>query len=117
MAAALRHCSHQSSAAPFLRFVSARGRYSLWKIMRQTKSSRTRRMAEGRNVDSASETRYSPYLAARRDWDERYGSLITRARNWRVAALLALLVAVLEGSVLIRVSLTSKLKTIVVAVD
>ena len=73
--------------------------------------------AEGRNVDSASETRYSPYLAARRDWDERYGSLITRARNWRVAALLALLVAVLEGAVLIRLSLTSKLKTIVVAVD
>lgn len=73
--------------------------------------------AEGRNVDSTSETRYSPYLAARRDWDERYGSFITRARTWRVAALLALLVAVLEGAVLIRLSLTSKLKTIVVAVD
>ena len=33
---------------------------------------------------------YNPYLAAaRRAWDERYGDLITRARNWRLAALLS----------------------------
>ena len=25
----------------------------------------------------------NPYLAARREWDERYGHLITRERNWR----------------------------------
>ena len=25
---------------------------------------------------------HSPYLAARREWDERYGDLITRAKNW-----------------------------------
>ena len=31
----------------------------------------------------------NPYLAARHEWDERYGGLITRARNWRTAALLA----------------------------
>jgi hypothetical protein len=30
---------------------------------------------------------YNPYLAARREWDERYGDLITRARNWRLLAL------------------------------
>ena len=29
-----------------------------------------------------------PYTAARHEWDERYGGLITRARNWRIAALL-----------------------------
>ena len=29
---------------------------------------------------------HSPYLAARREWDERYGDLITRARNWRTMA-------------------------------
>ncbi len=63
------------------------------------------------------ESRYSPYLAARRDWDERYGSLISRARNWRVAAFLALLIALVEGAVLVRLSFTSRLKTIVVAVD
>ena len=31
----------------------------------------------------------NPYLVARHEWDERYGGLITRARNWRTAALLA----------------------------
>ena len=29
------------------------------------------------------ETGLNPYLAARREWDERYGDLISRARNWR----------------------------------
>ena len=24
---------------------------------------------------------HNPYLAARREWDERYGDLVTRARN------------------------------------
>ena len=36
------------------------------------------------------ETGSNPYLAARREWDERYGDLISRARNWRLAAFLAL---------------------------
>lgn len=31
----------------------------------------------------------NPYLAARREWDERYGDLITRTRNWRLMALLS----------------------------
>ncbi len=26
---------------------------------------------------------HNPYLAARKEWDERYGDLISRARNWR----------------------------------
>ena len=30
----------------------------------------------------------NPYLTARRLWDERYGDIITRARNWRAIALL-----------------------------
>ena len=29
---------------------------------------------------------HNPYLAARREWDERYGDLITRARNCRTMA-------------------------------
>ena len=32
---------------------------------------------------------YNPYLAARREWDERYGDQITRARNWRTMAFLS----------------------------
>lgn len=36
----------------------------------------------------------SPYLAARREWNERYGSYIAAARSWRMAAFCALGVAV-----------------------
>jgi type IV secretion system protein VirB5 len=32
---------------------------------------------------------FNPYLAARREWDERYGEIIIRARNWRFMAMLS----------------------------
>ena len=32
---------------------------------------------------------HNPYLAARREWDERYGEFITRARNWRTVAMIS----------------------------
>ena len=38
---------------------------------------------------------YNPYLAARKEWDERYGELITRARNWRTFAMISALAALL----------------------
>ena len=38
---------------------------------------------------------YNPYLADRREWDERYGDQITRARNWRTMAMLSGLVSLL----------------------
>jgi type IV secretory pathway TrbF-like protein len=59
----------------------------------------------------------SPYLAARREWDERYGNLITRAKNWRTAAFLALLVAIAETGGLIALALKNKTVPYVVAVD
>jgi type IV secretion system protein VirB5 len=59
----------------------------------------------------------SPYLAARREWDERYGSLITRARNWRFAALFALAVALVATSGLIVLSTKAKVIPYVVAID
>ena len=59
----------------------------------------------------------NPYLAARREWDERYGDLITRAKNWRLAAFLALGIAVIETGGLIALSLRSKVVPFVVAVD
>ena len=46
----------------------------------------------------------SPYLVARREWDERYGGLIKRAQQWRAAAVLALLVALAEAIVIIGVA-------------
>jgi type IV secretion system protein VirB5 len=59
----------------------------------------------------------NPYLAARAEWDERYGDLIARARNWRVAAILALLIAGVEAGGMIAVSMRSKTVPFVVAVD
>lgn len=59
----------------------------------------------------------SPYLAARREWDERYGSLITRARNWRIAAVLALAVALVAACGLIALSAKAKVIPYVVAID
>src|SRR5262252_3747839 len=59
----------------------------------------------------------SPYLAARREWDERYGNLITRAKNWRTAAFLALLIAIAETCGLIVLSMRAKTVPYVVAID
>ena len=38
-------------------------------------------------VSGPNEAAKESYLAARAEWDERYGDLITRAKNWRVAFL------------------------------
>src|SRR6516162_10865591 len=59
----------------------------------------------------------NPYLAARKEWDERYGSLIKRAQNWRFAAMLALLVALAEAVVILGVATRPKTVPYGVAVD
>lgn len=69
-----------------------------------------------RNSESR-ESCLSPWLAAKHEWNERYGDLISRARNWRVVALLALLLAVVEAGGLIALSLRSKTVPFIVAVD
>lgn len=35
----------------------------------------------------------SPFLAARREWNERYGDYIAQAKNWRLAAIVSLFIA------------------------
>lgn len=57
------------------------------------------------------------YLAARREWDERYGSFITRARNWRAVAILMIILALVEALGMIAISFHSKTVPYVVAVD
>ena len=59
----------------------------------------------------------NPYLAARKEWDERYGSLIKSAQHWRGAAVLALLVALAEAVVILGVATRPKTVPYVVAVD
>jgi type IV secretion system protein TrbF len=59
----------------------------------------------------------SPYLDARKEWDERYGSLIARANNWRRAAFIALTIAVLQTGGLIALAMKTKVVPFVVAID
>jgi type IV secretion system protein TrbF len=66
---------------------------------------------------SKDESLGSPYLVARREWDERYGGLIKRAQQWRGAAILALLVALVEAIVIIGVATRPRAAPYVVAVD
>ena len=72
-------------------------------------------------VNSPSTTKtsdsYNPYLAARREWDERYGDFITRARNWRLIAILCSLTALLSTCAVIWLSFRSRVVPFVVAVD
>jgi type IV secretion system protein TrbF len=60
---------------------------------------------------------YNPYLAARREWDERYGHFITRERNWRLMALLSSLIALVSVGGTIRLSTKSHIIPFVVAMD
>ena len=62
-------------------------------------------------------TDMNPYIAAKREWDERYGSLVTRAKNWRFMALLCATTIVLETGGLIVLSMRSRVVPYVVAVD
>lgn len=66
---------------------------------------------------SEQESLGSPYLVARREWDERYGGLLKREQQWRGAAILALLVALVEAIVIIGVATRPRNAPYVVAVD
>lgn len=60
---------------------------------------------------------HNPYLAARREWDERYGDLITRARNWRTLAGLCALTTLLTTAGILWLSAHSRIIPFVVLVD
>ena len=65
-------------------------------------------------ADAALDT---PYLSARREWNERYGDYIARARNWRWAAFGALAVALVLGVGVAWQAAQSKVVPYVVEVD
>jgi type IV secretion system protein TrbF len=69
------------------------------------------------NSPACSAAPHNPYLAARKEWDERYGDLITRSRNWRLLALLLGVVAFVQAGGLIYLSSKSKVIPFVVAID
>ena len=59
----------------------------------------------------------NPYLAARREWNERYGEYIAQARTWRVTALLSLTVAAFSTGGLVYQGFAARLVPYVVKVD
>jgi len=60
---------------------------------------------------------YNPYLAARREWDERYGEFISRARNWRTTAILCALAALLGTAGIVWLAARSRVIPFVVLID
>jgi len=59
----------------------------------------------------------NPYLNARREWNERYGDYIAQARNWRLAAILAILTALITASGLAYIGSQSQIVPYIVRVD
>jgi type IV secretory pathway TrbF-like protein len=59
----------------------------------------------------------NPYLSARREWNERYGDYIARARNWRRAAFAALAVSLVLAIGVVWEAAQSKVVPYVVEVD
>lgn len=60
---------------------------------------------------------HNPYLAARREWDERYGEFITRTRNWRTLALISALVSLIATAGMVWQVARSRVIPFVVLVD
>lgn len=60
---------------------------------------------------------HNPYLAARREWDERYGEFITRARNWRTVAIISAFASLLATGGIVWLSAKSHVVPFVVLID
>ncbi|HEY1611741.1 MAG TPA: VirB8/TrbF family protein, partial [Paraburkholderia sp.] len=66
---------------------------------------------------SAAADNDSPYLSARREWNERYGDYIAQARNWRRAACAALALSLVLAIGVVWQAAQSKVVPYVVQVD
>jgi type IV secretion system protein VirB5 len=67
--------------------------------------------------DHAVAQEYNPYLTARREWDERYGDLVTRAKNWRSMAMACACIALLSTGGVVWLSARSRVVPFVIAID
>jgi len=70
-----------------------------------------------KSVRTIPETIHNPYLAARHEWDERYGDLVTRAKNWRMMALVSGLIALVATGGMLWLSARSRVVPFVVLMD
>jgi type IV secretion system protein VirB5 len=64
-----------------------------------------------------SKTQATPYLNARREWDERYGNLVTRAKTWQLVAIGSLAVAGIASAGIAYIGSQSKIQPFVVVTD
>jgi type IV secretion system protein VirB5 len=68
-------------------------------------------------METANRDTPSPYLAAGQEWLERYGDYIAQARAWRIAAILALIIAALACGGLLMLMRQARVVPYVVKVD
>ena len=76
-----------------------------------------RKERPGSPAESKAVEAYNPYLSARKEWDERYGEFIIRARNWRTVAMICALAALLATGGMISLSARSHVIPFVVLID
>jgi type IV secretion system protein VirB5 len=81
----------------------------MMKMLKRPKAPRPEAKAEAEASD--------PYTEARNAWNERYGTYIQQAYNWRLLALLEAIALILAVAGLITVASQSKLVPYVVAID
>ena len=74
-------------------------------------------MSKPPNSTNLSNNPATPYLNARREWDERYGDALSHARSWRFAALASIAVAGLAVAGVSYIGAQSKIQPFVVAID
>jgi type IV secretory pathway TrbF-like protein len=75
------------------------------------------RLKKSRPDAASADSADSPFVAAKREWNERYGDYIAQARNWRLAAILSLIISVTLAAGTIWLAGQSKLVPYVVEVD
>lgn len=59
----------------------------------------------------------SPYMAAREEWNERYGDYIARARNWRAVAFVSSFASLILAGGVVFMSLQTRFVPYIVEVD
>jgi type IV secretory pathway TrbF-like protein len=74
-------------------------------------------VARPESASPLEEAPQNPYLAARREWNERYGEYIARAHAWRLTAFLALGLALIAVGGLAYLAVQNRVVPYIVAVD
>jgi type IV secretory pathway TrbF-like protein len=59
----------------------------------------------------------SPYLAARREWEERYGCFVSAAHSWKITATLSLIIALVATAGAIYLASQKKVTAYIVEID